>query len=67
MAFTASFTIKLGAGDKGDVTIGAGAAEAASDQMTLNIDATKMSKGDALLLVEKLGHAISAAVWPVNA
>lgn len=66
MAFTASFSIALGAGDKADVAIGAGEAEAATDGMTLNIDATKMSKGDALLLIEKISHAVSAANWPVN-
>ncbi|PNU05809.1 hypothetical protein [Novosphingobium guangzhouense] len=66
MAFTAALTVKLGAGGKQDVAIGAGAAEAARDQMTLNIDATKMSKGEAMELVDKIRDAIFAADWPIN-
>lgn len=64
--FTASLTAKLGAGGLGDITVGAGEAEAAEDQMTLNISGTKMSKGEALVLIDKIRDAVFHADWPIN-
>lgn len=65
MAFTAKFTIKRGAAtNPALVVIAAGSAEAQSDTMSLNIDATALSKGDALLMIDALKHKIERSPWP---
>jgi len=64
MAFTAKFTGKLGKTDSADIAPAAGSAEAQSDTISVNIDATNMSKGDALLLLSKISDAIHASPWP---
>lgn len=64
MAFIAKFTGQRGKNDIADIAIAAGAAEAQSDTISINIDQTAMSKGDALLLIAKIRDAIHAAQWP---
>lgn len=66
MAFTASFTAQQGLPYKGDIEIGAGSAEAQSDTISLNIDATNLTKGQALVLIDNIKAAVHAADWPVN-
>lgn len=48
-----------------DVSVGAGTAIAGSDAMELNIDQTRMSKGDALVGLEALRQRIFNAKWPM--
>lgn len=48
-----------------DIAISAGAAIGGGDAIELNIDATRLSKGEALLLVEALKARIVAAKWPM--
>lgn len=64
MAFTASFTGQYGKTDLKDIAIGAGAAEAQHDTISVNIDQSAMSKGEALQLLSKISDAIFAAEWP---
>lgn len=64
MAFTAKLTIQRGKVALKDVAITAGAAEAQSDTISLNIDQTNMSKGDALMLVDEIRQKIFASPWP---
>jgi hypothetical protein len=64
MAFTASFTAKRGQVQLKDVAIGAGSAEAQSDTMTLHVDVTNMTKGDAIILAEAILQKIHATNWP---
>ncbi len=66
MAWTAKFTLSRGKPYKGDVVIGAGSAEAARDVISLNIDADKISKGEALIAIDNIKAAVHAADWPVN-
>lgn len=61
---TAKFTAKRGQVDRKDVVIAAGSAEAQSDTISLNVDYTAMTKGDVILLLEKISQAIHAGTWP---
>lgn len=48
-----------------DVSVAAGTAIAGSDAMELNIDVTKISKGDALILLKAFEDKIFASKWPL--
>lgn len=62
---TVKLTIKRGAGlTAKDVTIAAGSAEAQSDTISVNIDQTKMTKGEAILMLETVKQQIQRAAWP---
>jgi len=58
-------TIQRGKNTLKDITVAAGTAEAQSDTMSLNIDFTKISKGDALMMIEVLEQKIFASKWPL--
>lgn len=60
----AKFTVQRGKPDLKDVTIGAGAAEAQSDTVSLNIDYTNLTQGEVLLLVDNIKAKIAASPWP---
>jgi hypothetical protein len=64
MAFTAKFTVPRGKHAQKNVTITAGSAEAQTDTISLNIDATHMTKGDAIILLEDLVQKIHTNKWP---
>lgn len=61
---TCKFTIKRGQVDLKDVVVAAGSAEAQSDTMSLNIDVTNLSKGEALVLVDEIKQKIFNSPWP---
>lgn len=65
MAFTAKFTLTRGKPKAGDVVISAGAAEAGRDRISVNIDADKMTKGEAIVALDNIKSAIFSAKWPV--
>lgn len=58
------FTMQRGKTALKDVTVAAGTAEAQSDTMSLNIDVTKLTKGDALIQLEAIRQRIHAGKWP---
>lgn len=58
------FTAQRGKNNLKDVVVAAGAAEAQSDTMSLNIDVTKLTKGDALVQLEAIRQRIHAGKWP---
>ncbi len=58
------FTVKRGLVALKDVVIAAGAAEAQTNTMTLNIDYDGLSKGDALLMIDAIKAKIHAGKWP---
>jgi hypothetical protein len=62
---TAKLTIQRGKVDLKDVIVSAGTAEAQSDTISVNIDATALSKGDAILLLEEVKQKIFASPWPL--
>lgn len=64
MAYQVKFTAKRGRVDVKDVTVAAGSAEAQSDTISINIDVTNLTKGDALMLIEQIESAIHAGPWP---
>lgn len=64
MAWQAKLTAKRGDNTLKSVTVAAGAAEAQSDTMSLNLDVTKMTKGDALVQLDAIRAKIHAGKWP---
>lgn len=64
MAFQAKFTARRGKPNRGEVLLTAGSAEAQTDTISLNLDVTNMSRGDALLMVDAIKTAIIGAKWP---
>jgi hypothetical protein len=61
---TVKFTVARGKTELKDVAVAAGAAEAQSETMSLNIDYTKLSKGEALIQLDAIRHKIHAGKWP---
>lgn len=66
MATQVKFTVARGAQtDPAKFTVAAGSAEAQSDTMSLNIDIDKLSKGEALVMIEALEYFINGLKnWP---
>ena len=64
MAFQAKFTMARGKNNLAQVAVAAGAAEAQSDTMSLNVDAAAMTKGDALIQLKAIADKIHAGPWP---
>lgn len=58
------FTIQRGKVDLKDVVVAAGSAEAQSDTISVNIDYTKLTKGEAVILVQEIEQKILAGKWP---
>ena len=48
-----------------DVSVSAGTAISGSDAMELNIDQTRMTRGDVLKLIDALRAKIFASPWPL--
>lgn len=61
---TAKFTIQRGKVDLKDVVVAAGAAEAQSDTLSVNIDYTNASRGELLLMLDEVKQKIQAGLWP---
>lgn len=62
---TTKLTLQRGGSEEKDVTVGAGAAEAQSDTISVNIDYTNLRKGEAVLMLETIKMRIqSSPVWP---
>jgi hypothetical protein len=64
MAVQFKYTAKREAQSLADVVIAAGAAEAQSDTISLNMDITDMSKGEALVLIDKIREQVHASIFP---
>jgi hypothetical protein len=64
MAFTAKFTIQRGNHALKNIPVTPGSAEAQSDTISLNVDATHITRGDALLMIDELRQKIYAGNWP---
>jgi hypothetical protein len=59
-------TVQRGSGFKlKGVVVSAGTAEAQTDTISLNIDTTKLTKGEALAMIEGIKQKIEAIHWPV--
>lgn len=58
-------TVVRGKPNLKDITVTAGTAIAGSDAMELNIDQTKIAKGDALTMLDALRQKIFASKWPL--
>lgn len=64
MTFQVKLTAKRGQTEPKDIVIAAGSAEAQSDTISLNIDVTKLTKGDALIMLDKVKQQVHRASWP---
>lgn len=64
MAFPLKFTAQRGKVQLKDVAVAAGAAEAQTDTISINIDATKITQGEALILIDLIQQKIHASKWP---
>ena len=58
------YSAKYGATSRGDVAIAAGSAEPQSDTVSINLDVTKMSRADAVHVIEKIKAKILSEAWP---
>lgn len=58
------FTAQRGKTDLKDITVAAGSAEAQSDTVSINMDVTNISRGEALLLVDAIQQQIQRGPWP---
>jgi hypothetical protein len=65
MAAQVKLTMQRGKPALKDVVVAAGSAEAQSDTMSLNIDYTKITKGDALIMIDAIRQKIFASKWPM--
>lgn len=65
MAGQAKLTVTRGKTGLKDITVAAGTTIAGSDAMELNIDYTKITKGDAIIMIELLEQKILASKWPL--
>ena len=61
---TAKFTVQRGKVDLKDVIVSAGAAEAQSDTISVNIDYTNATRGEVFILIEEIQQKILAGPWP---
>lgn len=58
---TVKLTVKRGGREEKDVVVAAGAAEAQSDTISLNIDVTNLRRGELLLMIEALKQKVHAS------
>jgi hypothetical protein len=58
---TVKLTVQRGGREEKHVVVSAGAAEAQSDTMSLNIDVTNLRRGEVLLMLEALKQKIHAS------
>ncbi|CAN5484555.1 hypothetical protein BH09PSE4_BH09PSE4_19280 [soil metagenome] len=64
MAAQAKFTIIRGKPNLKDVVVAAGSAETQSDTISINVDYTKLTKGDVLGQIDLIKAKIHAGKWP---
>jgi hypothetical protein len=62
---TVKLTKQRGKNNLKDVTVAAGSAEAQSDTISVNIDFTKMTKGDVLGELDLIRQKVFASRWPM--
>ncbi len=58
------FTMQRGKPAMKDITVAAGTAEAQSDTISINIDVTKMTKGEAIVMIEAIEQKIIGSKFP---
>jgi hypothetical protein len=64
MANQYRYTAQRGKTGMADITVAAGSAEAQSDTVSINIDVTNMTRGDALQLIESIKQKILGSLFP---
>lgn len=60
----AKYTAQYGATERGDIAVAVGDAEAQTDTISVNIDFTEMSRGEAVHVLGKIQAKILAEEWP---
>ena len=66
MTWTAKLTWTRGKPNVGQIIKTAGSAEAGHDVISVNIDADKISRGDALIAIDNIKAALIKLPWPLN-
>lgn len=61
----AKLTVTRGKPNLKDIAVAAGTPIAGSDAMELNIDFTKMTKGDAMVMIDNLRAKVFNLPWPM--
>lgn len=61
----AKLTVTRGKPNLKDITVGAGTPIAGSDAMELNIDFTRMTRGDAMVMLDNLRAKVFNLPWPM--
>lgn len=61
---TWKYTGKYGETDRGQIIIAAGSSEAQSDTISVNMDVTNMSRGEAVAVLDKIKHKVLSSPWP---
>lgn len=62
---TIKLTKQRGKNNLKDVVVAAGSAEAQSDTISVNIDFTKMTKGDVIGELDLIRQKVFASKWPM--
>ena len=60
----AKFTVQRGKPGLKDITVAPGTAETQSDTISLNVDYTKVTKGDVLIMIDAVRQKVFAGKWP---
>ncbi len=58
------YTAKLGSTNRAQVAIATGSSEAQSETISINIDRTALTRGDAIILIDNIKAKIMAEAWP---
>ena len=58
------FTIQRGKRELKDIAVAAGTAEAQSDTISINIDVTKLTKGEAAVMIDQARDKLLSGKWP---
>lgn len=57
-------TIQRGKVDLKDVVVAAGAAEAQSDTISVNIDATNLTRQEIIIMLDEVRQKVFSGLWP---
>lgn len=58
------FTAQRGKIDLKDVAVAAGDAEVQSDTISINLDVTNLTRGEALIMIDNIRDKVHASPWP---
>lgn len=63
---TAKLTVQRGKPNLQDVALAAGSAEAQSETISVNIDYTTLTKGEAMIMLDQIKQSLFNRPWPIQ-